>query len=203
MPGLLRLAALALALSGGLLLAGSGAGISGGGQTSSRERGFRTSVYFLVEHGTAAIGVRRTIRPQREAARAALQALLAGPTAAEAHQGITSAIPEGARIRSFSVRQGAHTSDAFVDLAGLPPARQANAVTKARVITQITRSLVGLSDIGRVWLRGNGSPWGFWDTSGRIEDVPHTYQELIGFYQLCSSASGTETGSGDCFTALP
>jgi hypothetical protein len=202
-PGRLRFTALALALSGGLLLAGGGAGTSGAAQSASGQRVFRTSVYFLTEHGTAAIGVRRTIRPDREAARAALQALLAGPTAAEARQGITTAIPTGARIRSFSVRQGQHTSDAIVDLVGLAPARQASAVTKARVITQITRSLVGLSDVGRVWLRGNGRPWGMWDIHGRIEDVPHTYQELIGFYRLCSSASGTETVPGDCFTALP
>jgi spore germination protein GerM len=205
MSGSLRSIAVTLALAGALVLAGAGSGgaTQRSGPAAAAQKTARTSVYFLFDRGTAAIGVRRTIRPNPESARAALQTLLAGPTAAEAGRGITTAIPRGVRIRSFAIKQGARSSEAIVDLAGLPPVKQTSAVTKVRVITQVTRTLVGLSDVGRVRLHGDGRPWGLQTHAGTIPDAEHSYAELLGFYQICASKAGTETVLADCFTALP
>src|SRR5919198_6297213 len=186
------------------LVAIAGAQGSGASQAPRASLQSRTTVYFLTDGGRAPLGVRRSVRRSHGSyARGALEALLAGPTKAEARAGLTSAIPRGVRIISFRFKQGPQTSDVKVDLSGLPPAQTTGAVPKVRVITQVARTLIGHEDIGRVWIRGNGKPWGLWDLHGHVIDVPHTYGELLGFYQICASAPGTETVPGDCFSALP
>jgi hypothetical protein len=184
------------------------AGYAGNGRgrapTSPPSAESRTTIYFLADNGSAPIGVRRSVRRSHGMyARGALEALLAGPTHAEAQHGITTAIPRGVRIISFVFKQGQRTSDVRVNLAGLPPAQTTNAVVKVRVITQITRTLVGHEDIGHVWIRGNGKPWGLWDLHGHIRDDRHDYDELLGFYHVCVSQPGSETAPAACFSALP
>jgi hypothetical protein len=76
-------------------------------------------------------------------------------------------------------------------------------VGRVRVITQITRSLVGLSGIERIRLRHEGRPWGLWRMSGGVADEAHGYDELLGFFHICSAKPGTEAVEGDCFSALP
>jgi spore germination protein GerM len=165
----------------------------------------RATIYFLTDDRTAPLGVRRALlrRPGALTARLALEQLLAGPTADERAAGLTTAVPEGARIRTLRVEMRATGSDAFVDLSGLPSADDADAVLKVRVMTQVARTLIGLSDIARVWLRVDGRAWGLWDQQGNIRDDPIDYERLRGFFHICTAKPGTETVPAECFTALP
>jgi hypothetical protein len=165
----------------------------------------RSTIYFLTDKATAPLGVRRdlTRRPGATTARLALDLLLAGPTPDERRRGIATAIPHGAAIRSLTIEIRASGSEAFVDLSGLPPANDADAVTKVRVMTQVARTLIGLNDIARMWLRADGRAWGLWDMQGNIRDDPIDYERLRGFFHVCTAKPGTEAVPGDCFTALP
>lgn len=165
----------------------------------------RTTVYFLTEDRTAPLGVRRklTRRPQVTTARLALEKLIAGPTAAERREGIATAIPAETKIRSLTIEIRAKGSPAFVDLSGLPSADESDALLKVRVMTQVARTLIGLSDIDRVRLRVDGCAWGLWDMKGNIRDDPIDYDRLRGFLHICAAKPGTEAVPGDCFTALP
>ena len=157
----------------------------------------QTTIYFLASDGSAPVGVRRSIPRRSPVAREALLALLAGPSANERESGITSALPSSVALRSLRL----DGSSAVVNLVGLP--MDADGVDRARVITQITRSLVGLSGIEQVWLREHGEPWGLWRMSGGVMNVAYGYDDLLGFFRICSSKPGTEAVEGDCFTALP
>ena len=199
-------------------LVGAGCGAAETGRTESRESQkpaaslapsagapTRTTVYFLTDRRAVPLGVRRklTRRPGATTARLALEELVAGPNTTERQRGLTTAIPAGARIRSLTLKTYPRGSGAFVDLAGLPPADDAAAVLKVRVITQVARTLIGLNDIERVWLRVEGRVWGLWDMGGNIRDDPIDYNRLRGFFHICSAKPGTEAVPGDCFTALP
>lgn len=157
----------------------------------------QTTIYLLTADGSAPIGVRRSVPRKSPFAREALRALLAGPTADERAEGITSAIASSVTLRSFRIEG----KSGVVDLSGLPA--EAGSIDRVRVITQITRSLVGLSGIEQVWLRSDGEPWGLWRMSGGVENVAYGYDDLLGFFGICSSKPGAAAVERDCFTALP
>jgi hypothetical protein len=195
---------LALVIAASVLTATGGGGAAsspavGGRTANAEERGVRTTIYFLTDGATAPIGVRRTIARKSPYARQALEALLVGPTAAEREEGITSAIPPGTELLSlrFEVRGG----EATVDLSGLPA--DAGTLTRVRAISQITRTLVGLSGIQQVWLRADGKPFGLWMMDGSIENVAYGYDDMLAFFHICTAKPGTEAVPGDCFSALP
>jgi hypothetical protein len=159
----------------------------------------RTTVYFLAEDRAAPIGVRRSLERRSPYAREALLALLAGPTGEERRAGITSAIPPRTEIRSLSFR-GYGGTGAVVDLSGLPATD--DIVERARIVTQIARTLIGVSGIERVWLRSGGRPWGFWSMEGEMQDEAWSYDRLTGL-DVGSAAPGTEAVTGDYFSAVP
>jgi len=70
-------------------------------------------------------------------------------------------------------------------------------------MTQIARTLIGLSDIERVRLRVDGRAWGLWDMQGNVRDDPIDYDRLRGFFDICAATPGTEAVPGNCFSALP
>jgi spore germination protein GerM len=198
----------ALIVAAAALVTGCGAEATGGRTETApagAETAFRSTIYFLVDGRTAPLGVRRELRRvgYEPLARIALEQLLAGPTADERAAGLATAITAGARIRSFRIESRRGGSDAFVDLSGLPPANDADALIKVRVMTQVARSLIGLSDVARVWLRVDGRAWGLWDFEGNVRDDPIDYERLRGFSHICVAKPGTEAVPGDCFTALP
>jgi spore germination protein GerM len=159
----------------------------------------RTTIYFLVDNGAAPIGVRRTIRTRSPYAREALKALLAGPTPEEEENGITTAIPDGTRLLSMTyARNGV---DETVNLAGLP-LQNADVMQKHRIITQIARTLIGVSGIERIWLEANGQPWGLTLMDGSVRAGPWGYDQLTGF-DVGVGCPGTETVECDHFDALP
>lgn len=159
----------------------------------------RTTIYFLTDDGTAPIGVRRTIRARSPYAREALEALLAGPTAEEAENGIETAIP--ARTRLLSMTSERHGADVTVNLSALPP-EDADVLRQHRAITQITRTVIGVSGIERVWLLNDGRPWGLTLMDGRIDNGPFDYRDLVGL-EVGRGCPGTETVTCDRFVAVP
>jgi spore germination protein GerM len=191
------------------VVAAAGLACGTGSENASRdlaEQGFgtqpgttRTTIYFLTADGAAPIGVRRSIRAKSPYAREALKALLAGPTAEEAENGITTAIPDGTRLLSMTYER--HGADETVDLLGLPLAG-ADVLRQHRIITQITRTLIGVSGTERVWLLNEGRPWGLRLRNGRIVNGPFDYANLVG-WNIGRGCPGTETVTCDRFAALP
>jgi spore germination protein GerM len=139
----------------------------------------RTTVYFLTDDGTAPIGVRRAIAKRHPWVREALYALLAGPSDAERKAGITTALPEGARLISVSPR-GPGDAGVVVDLSGL--AGVYDAADRVRIITQVVRTLIGVSRVERVWLRSDGRVWGLTSHEGEMSDMTYDYDTLAGFW---------------------
>lgn len=181
-----------------------------GGTTAARARSAprpnaQVTIYFLIDARTAPIGVRRVISQKSPSAGAALRLLLQGPTAAERRFGVASALPERARIRSFSIGPSvsARAGSAMVDLAGLPTSRRAGVLRIARVGAQIARTLIGLSGIERLWIRSDGQPWTFSNQRGKLIDRAWDYSTLVGLHKICTAKPGTEAIPGDCFQALP
>jgi spore germination protein GerM len=190
--------AIAVGIGAGLAVAAPWA-VTGVDRAAARPT-LRTTVYFLVDEGRAPIGVRRTIEGRPPYARAALTALLAGPTHAEREAGTTTAVPDGTRLRSLTF-VGPSGAEAVVDLSGL--SATAGGVDRVRVISQVTRTLVGLSGIERVRLRNDGRPWGLWSMSGGMLDEAYDLNRLVGFFHVCAAVPGTEAIPGDCFSAVP
>jgi hypothetical protein len=119
-----------------------------------------------------------------------MRALLAGQTPAERKRGLATAIPRGTRLVSFRI---VGNTTAIVNLSGLP--LDGSPIDRVRVITQVARSLIGLSGIERVRLRNEGRLWGLWRMSGGIADIAYGYRELLGFTGV--------GGAGGSFAALP
>jgi spore germination protein GerM len=159
----------------------------------------RSTIYFLIDDGAGPIGVRRTIKTKSPYAREALNALLAGPTPEEEESGITTAIPDGTRLLSMTYRR--HGADETVNLEGLP-LQNAEPIQKHRIITQIARTLIGVSGIERIWLEANGEPWGLTLMDGSVYSGPWGYEELTG-WDIGAGCPGTETVECDHFDALP
>ncbi len=111
-----------------------------------------------------------------------MQQLLVGPSAHERSEGLTSAIPAAAKIRSFSILQQPQGSSASVDLIGLPSLATVNGTTIARTGTQIARTIIGLSDITRVRIESNGRPWNFGLMRGGISTRVWDYPLLVGLW---------------------
>jgi spore germination protein GerM len=157
----------------------------------------QATIYFLRDHATGPIGVRRAISGHAMPARQVMKALLAGPSAPERSGGVATAIPPGTRLLRLKFA-GRERTDAVVDLSNLP--RSQSAVVRLRVITQVARSLIGVSGIERAWLRSNGKPWGLWSMSGGIFDQAWSNENLG--VNVCVGKPGTETIVAACFTPL-
>jgi spore germination protein GerM len=187
------------------LAAGCGAGADEADRGSAKSEGTanpgtaRTTIYFLTDDGAAPIGVRRTIEARSPYAQRALEALLSGPTSQEAESGITTAIPENTRLLAMTYER--HGADQTVNFSGLPEER-VDVLRQARIITQVARTLIGVSGTERVWLLNEGHPWGLTLRSGRIDNGPFDYGDLVG-WDVGRGCPGTETVTCDRFTALP
>jgi spore germination protein GerM len=189
--------------------AASGDAVENGSRDSATEQGvitqpptgsIQTTVYFLTDDGAAPIGVRRTIETKSPYAREALNALLAGPMPEETSLGITTAIPNGTRLLTMTYkRQGA---DETVNLTGLPPQEALDVMQKTRIITQIARTLIGVSGIEQIWVEVDGHPWGLGLMDGGVDTGPWSYDDLTGL-DVGAACAGTETVECDHFDALP
>jgi Sporulation and spore germination len=117
---------------------------------------------------------------------------LAGPTPEEQEQGITTAIPEGTRLLSMTYKR--HGADETVNLTGLPPRDTTDFMRTARLITQIARTLIGVSGIERIWLEADGEPWGLTLRDGSVSAGHFDYGAL----QAGSSAQAAREQKPSC-----
>jgi hypothetical protein len=163
------------------------------------------TLYFLVEDRTVVLGVRRDVvertpPPWGSVAGGALETLLAGPTVEEASAGLTTAIPAGTRLISLRSR-GEGGTGAIVSLSGLDGVD--DGLDRARIITQIVRTLVGISygSVNRVWLFNDGEPWGMYLMDGGVYNGPYDYSNIS--FHVGASCPGTETVVCDHFDGLP
>ena len=119
----------------------------------------KVKVYFV--SGEQFHAVTRTVAPGENAARTAVQALLAGPTYAESAQGVETTIPSGAHLDSLSVSSGtatvafshAQTKATAFDVS-LRPARAAQVVYTLTAIRGIRRVAIRLNGEDRAQFEG-------------------------------------------------
>lgn len=171
--------------------------------TRAPEQAVRTTVYFLVDDGSAPIGVRRDlgrVKFPTPIAKPALQALLRGPSQHERREGITTALPDDARLVSLTIDS---EGTATVGLSGVPDVDEAPTSIVVRAITQIARTVIGVSGIERVLIRVAGQPWGLRLMTGQVDTTAYDYGDLRSFYDICGAAPGTEAVPVNCFNALP
>ena len=109
------------------------------------------AVYFLRDGKVAP--VRRRVPATTAVARAAMRALLAGPTEAERDAGLVSAIPEGTSLRDIALADGVAT----VDLDGRFDEGGGSASMLGRV-AQVVATLTRFSTVRRVGFRLDGEP---------------------------------------------
>jgi spore germination protein GerM len=134
---------------------------------------------YLVHGHLSPLGWRGRLvaEPRREArsARAALLALLRGPTVAERRRGITSALPSGTRAVGLRVSHGAAT----VGFDG--GSRRAWLEGGFYATAQVVYTLTARPGIERVWMRVRGRRCCVFDHSGRPFARPLTRAVFAGW----------------------
>lgn len=120
----------------------------------ARPRAARTqlSVPYLLQDEVVTPVARRVPRTRGVAA-AAIRALLRGPTAAERRAGLTSAIPNGTRLRGLTIRSGLAT----IDLSRRFESGGGSQSMRARV-AQVVFTLTRFPTVRRVAFRFDGRP---------------------------------------------
>jgi hypothetical protein len=166
------------AAAAALLVALLGAGCDGGSSTAetatvpttppaTETDGATSSVaVYLLRDGKVS-PVRRTIESTPAVARAALTQLLAGPTAGERADGLSSAIPTGTTLRDVSLADGVAT----VDLDGAFDDGGGSASMLGRV-AQVVATLTRFPTIERVAFRIDGKPVDAIGGEGVVVDPP-------------------------------
>jgi hypothetical protein len=98
--------------------------------------------------------------------------------------------------------RGKGGTSVIINLSGLDDVR--GALDRARIVTQIVRTLIGISygSVDRVWLLKEGRPWGMYRMAGGVDNGPFDYDTLTRFH-LGAACPGTETVECDRFDALP
>ena len=125
------------------------------------------AVYFL--RGERVVPVFRTV-PQTEAVgTAAVESLLAGPTADAEGLGLTSTIPEGTRLLNLGVADGT----ARVDLSREFESGGGSLSMMAR-LAQLTFTLTQFSTVDSIWLAVEGEPVYALGGEGIVTDEPMT-----------------------------
>jgi hypothetical protein len=104
----------------------------------------------------------RAVPPGKAAATAAIEALLAGPTASERAAGIGTTLPRGIRLASIDIKGGtatvalsrAHTAPTAFDVS-LRPARAAQVVYTLTAIPRVTQVLISVNGVNRATFIGS------------------------------------------------
>jgi spore germination protein GerM len=134
---------------------------------------------YLVQGHLTDLGWRGRLvaEPRRDARspRAALLALLHGPTTAERARGIRSALPAGTRLVRLQVARGTAT----VGLAG--GSRRAWLTGGVYATAQVVYTLTARPGIERVWMRVSGRRCCVFDHSGRPYAHPLTRAVFAGW----------------------
>jgi len=116
-------------------------------------------LYFLGSAGRTLVPAARTAPGPR----AALAALIAGPSVSERAQGLLPALPAPVRLLGVTIAHGR----ALVKLRGAT-LQALTTISRLRVIASMTFTLTSLPTITRVRFVVNGRPWGIWDLQRRL-----------------------------------
>lgn len=122
------------------------------------------AVYFLHDEHVTPVG--RTVRPTAVATEA-VRALLAGPTAAESHEGLTSSIPAGTSLRSIAITGGT----AVVDLSAAYGSGGGSLSMSTR-LGQLVATLTQFPNVRDVRLWLDGKPAETLGGEGLVVDRP-------------------------------
>jgi hypothetical protein len=125
-----------------------------------------TFAVYMLRDGVIA-PLRRTVASTPAVARAALEALMTGPTDAEESDGLVTAIPDGTTLLGVTVADGVAT----VDLSGTFDDGGGSASMLGRV-AQVVATLTQFSTIERVAFRLDGEPIETVGGEGVVVDPP-------------------------------
>jgi germination protein M len=189
--------ALAVALAG----CGSGKAVSLGKPKTQRTTGkeptgtvptlLSLEVWFT--RGDGLVAVRRTHQPTPRVATAAIDALLAGPTAAERTSGVVSAVPSGTRLLGITIRNGVAT----VDLTSEYQSGGGSLSMQTR-LGQVVYTLTQFPTVQKVRFRLDGTPVNVFSSEGIVLDHPvgrSDYANLLPAIEVSKPADGARVTS--------
>ena len=189
--------ALAVALAG----CGSGKAVSLGKPktqtTTAKEPTGNVPTLLSLEvwftRGDGLVAVRRTHQPTPRVATAAIDALLAGPTAAERASGVASAVPGGTRLLGITIRGGVAT----VDLTSEYQSGGGSLSMQTR-LGQVVYTLTQFPTVQKVRFRLDGTPVNVFSSEGIVLDHPvgrSDYANLLPAIEVSKPAEGARVTS--------
>jgi hypothetical protein len=134
-------------------------------QTGSVPTLLSLEVWF--SRGDGLVPVRRTQKPTRQVATAAIDALLAGPSSDERASGLDTAVPTGTRLLGIAIRDGVAT----VDLSSQYQSG-AGARSMQTRLGQVVYTLTQFPTVQKVRFRLDGSPVDVFSSAGIVLDHP-------------------------------
>jgi spore germination protein GerM len=148
-------------------------------------------VWFARDDGLVA--VRRTHQPTPLVATAAVDALLAGPSAAERATGVGSAVPSGTRLLGIAIHNGVAT----VDLTSEYQSGGGSLSMQTR-LGQVVYTLTQFPTVQKVRFRLDGTPVNVFSSEGIVLDHPvgrSDYANLLPAIDVARPASGERVSS--------
>ena len=143
--------------------------------------------------GDGLVAVRRTHQPTPRVATAAIDALLAGPTAAERASGVASAVPGGTRLLGITIRGGVAT----VDLTSEYQSGGGSLSMQTR-LGQVVYTLTQFPTVQKVRFRLDGTPVNVFSSEGIVLDHPvgrSDYVNLLPAIQVSKPGDGARVTS--------
>jgi germination protein M len=168
-----------------LVLAGCGGdrtAAPGGGETEAPPEETNTApappeattsfaVYFL--RGEKVAPVYREVPQTQAVGTAAVNALLAGPTSAERDLGVTSTVPEGARLAGLDVKDGTATVDLSPEFES-----GGGSLSMFGRLAELVFTLTQFSSVDRVWVASQGEPVTVFGSEGIVIDHALTREDF-------------------------
>jgi hypothetical protein len=139
------------------------------------------------------VPVQRTHQPTQLMATAAVEALLAGPTAAERSSGITSAVPARTRLLGISIHSGVAT----VDLTSEYQSGRGSLSMQTR-LGQVVYTLTQFPTVQKVRFRLDGTPVNVFSSEGVVLDHPvgrSDYADLLPAIEVAKPGEGAQVTS--------
>ena len=147
--------------------------------------------WFVRDDGLVA--VRRTHQPTLRVATAAIEALLAGPTAEEGDSGLASAVPSGTRLLGIAI----HTGIAAVDLTSEFQSGGGSHSMQLR-LGQVVYTLTQFPTVQKVRFLLDGTPVNVFSSEGIVLDHPvgrSDYANLLPAIEVSKPAHDTQVTS--------
>ena len=164
---------------------------TGNEQTGTVPTLLSLEVWFARADGL--VSVRRTHQPTRLVATAAIDALLAGPSAAERDSGLLSAVPSGTRLLGIGIRNGIAT----VDLTSEYQSGGGSLSMQMR-LGQVVYTLTQFPTVQKVRFSLDGTPVNVFSSEGIVLDHPvgrADYVNLLPAIEVSKPADGANVTS--------